>query len=125
MAISALVRRVVAKTAAYSIESRKDRSGTLFTNRGASGSVTFTLPPASRCTGWEYTFLTVAAQAIVVASKTADTLVVYGDATADSLATPAQLGVQIQVRCDGTSWIATGSAQIPGGATGATFTLAT
>lgn len=117
--------RVVAKTAAYQIESRKDRSGTVFTNRGASGSVTFTLPPPSRCIGWEYTFITLAAQALVVATRTSDTLIVYGDATADSLAAPAQLGCEIKVWCDGTSWVARGAAGIPGGATNATFTLAT
>jgi hypothetical protein len=104
--------RVVAKTASYSIESRKDRSGTIFTNRGASGAVTFTLPPASRCQGWEYTFVGVANQNIIVAARTVDTLIGLNDVDLDSLAlqTAGQLiGGVIKVFCDGTSWIAFGS----------------
>lgn len=126
MALPALVRRVVAKTAAYSIESRKDRSGTIFTNRGATGSVTFTLPPASRCTGFEYLFLVFADQSIVVASKVADTLVAFNDIAADSLAistSSKKIGTCIRALCDGTNWFA--HVVSADGVTGAIATIAT
>jgi hypothetical protein len=112
MAIPVVTHRVVAKTADYQIESRKDRSGTIFTNRGAGDIVVFTLPPPGRCTGWEYTFLAVSNDAdadITVRTQTADTLITFNDIDADSVtaSTTGQIiGAVIKAYCDGTSWIA-------------------
>lgn len=118
-----LERRVVAKTADYTINPDRDRCGTTFTNRGASGAVVFTLPaPSSRLTGWWYRFKSHADQDVTVAAGTADTLVVLNDATADSLAastTSEQIGAEIEAFCDGTSWFASGVA------VGHTYTVAT
>jgi hypothetical protein len=127
MATPVVKRRVVAKTASYSIEAHKDRSGTIFTNRGAAGAVTFTLPPPARCKGWEYSFVGVAAQNIVVAPTTADTLITLGSLDSDSisLATSGNIvGGRIEAVCDGTNWIASVSTNIPGGTTSANATVA-
>jgi len=106
-----LERRVVAKTAAYTISPAKgDRCGTTFTNRGASGSVTFTLPtPSSALAGYWYQFRGVADQNIVVATATADTLITLNDAAADSVSAETssqKIGAVIEAFCDGTSWFA-------------------
>jgi hypothetical protein len=103
----AIVRRVIKKTADYKLESRRDRSGTVFTNRGATGAVTFTLPPASRCEGFEYLFLIHAAQTVTIASAVADTLVGFNDVDLDSVAYSTgskQVGVCARAICDGVSW---------------------
>lgn len=114
---------VVAKTAAYTIKPPMDRDGTLFTNRGATGAVTFTLPaPGSALKGYAYHFLSIAAQDLTVASATVDTLIVKHDVAGDSLATTTggeQIGSMITAICDGTSWIALGAA------VGFTYTVAT
>jgi hypothetical protein len=52
----------VAKTAAYTI--RAMETGTIFTNKGATASVTFTLPAAKA--GMHFTFLKVAAQDVLI-----------------------------------------------------------
>lgn len=115
--------RIVAKTANYTIRPDVDQSGTCFTNRGAGGAVTFTLPtPGIRCKGWYYRFYGIAGQNIIVAVPTVDTAVEFNDAAADSLAlqTAGQLiGGMIEAFCDGTSWIVYGMTP------GHTFTVAT
>lgn len=95
----AWANNVVAKTSAYQV--LHSDCGTLFTNRGAGGSVTFTLP-ASPPAGWWCEFFTVAAQAIVIASSPVDTLVVHADATADTVTTAATIGQHFRVVADGT-----------------------
>lgn len=60
----------VAKTAAYTIP-RDTPNGTIFTNTGATGSVTFTLPvtgnnPGDRITGKFFIFCKVANQNLVI-----------------------------------------------------------
>lgn len=80
-------RRVVAKAASYTINPNVDDAGTLFTNGGASGAITFTLPaPNLRTFGDWYEFLGVVDQNIVVAAPTADTAIALNDLAADSLA---------------------------------------
>lgn len=115
--------RVVAKTAAYTITALNDPSGTVFTNRGAVGSVTFTLPPASQAyRGYEYDFQGIADQNLVLAPSTPDTLIVLNDTAADSLAISTggqKIGGRMKAFCDGTSWIAMGVA------VGHTYTIAT
>lgn len=118
-----LERRVVIKTSAYTVDPTVNRPGTVFTNRGATGSVTFTLPaPSTRLRGWFYTFRAIADYAIVVAAATAGTLVTLNDVAANSLAASTAseiIGAEIEVFCDGTAWSAEGRA------VGHTYTIAT
>lgn len=100
--------RVVAKTADYTVTAARDSNGTVFTNRGASGTVIFTLPPPSSVyAGWNYDFRAYADQTITVKTTTADTLVALNDIAADSVSAQtgsAIIGAFIQAFCDGTSW---------------------
>lgn len=79
--------RVVNKTAAYTIkQANGDAAGTVFTNRGAGGSVTFTLPtPNLQTLGDYYDFRVRADQSLIVAAAAANTLVTPGDVTADNV----------------------------------------
>lgn len=98
-------RKVVAKTADYTVT--PNDAGTLFTNRGASGAVVFTLPAAAAATGIEFEFAVVANQNVTIAAP-ADTLVAFNDATATSIAfstTSEKVGSNVRVVSDGTSWI--------------------
>lgn len=113
-----LLRRVIAKTADYTIldpftaTTGGDPSGTIFTNRGAVGAVIFTLPaPVPRLAGVSYEFQGIADQSINVKTATADTLIALNDLTADSveMSTGTKLiGSRMRAECDGTSWIAYG-----------------
>lgn len=98
-----LERRHVAKTASYTIKPDTDKPGTVFTNAGAGGAVTFTLPtPNKAVLGWWYRFLGVADQNIIVQPPTADTLIVINDVAADSLALQTagqKIGGVIEVQC--------------------------
>lgn len=116
---------VEAKTSAYSVVAGD--CGKLFTNRGAVGSVTFTLPVTSSIlNGWWCEFATVAAQAIVIASNPVDTLIVHADATADSVTTAATIGQHLKVICDGTGFFVVSNPTAASGATAVTaVTLAT
>lgn len=120
---------IKAKTADYTIVTGTDASGTVFTNRGAAGAVIFTLPaPAQAIAGVFYEFLAVAAQNVTVKTATVDTLITFNDLTADSitLSTAGEIiGGAIRLICDGTSWIAYGTAVGAGGATAQTYTIAT
>lgn len=117
---------VVIKAGDYTIVSADDPSGTIFTNRGAGGTVIFTLPAPSRALeGVYYDFYTVAAQIMRISTATADTLVTHADAAADSLSTTAAIGVMLRVVCDGTSWIAILGSAIPAAAFAQTGTVAT
>lgn len=114
---------IKAKTADYTILAASDPSGTVFTNRGAGGTVIFTLPAAAAAlAGVFYEFLGVADQTITVAPPVADTLLVVNDVAADSLtiSTSAhKIGAHMRVVCDGTTWAAYGDS------VGDTFTVAT
>lgn len=121
-------KRIKVKTADYTILSPNlttggDPSGTIFTNRGATGAVIFTLPaPVAALAGVFYEFLGLADQNFSVVAATADTLVVVNDLTADSLAVSTsshKIGAHMRAVCDGTSWIAYGDS------VGDTFTVAT
>lgn len=121
------IRKIVPKTASYTIKlNQPDRSGTLFTNRGAAGTITFTLPAAAPAlSGVFFDFMTIVAQIITVATPVADTLISDNDATADSLSTTARIGVTLRLVCDGTSWVATLSSAVPQAAFAQTGTVAT
>lgn len=103
--------RIVPKTANYTVNPLVDRCGTIFTNRGATGAVTFTLPSLSsgQYLGLYYDFLGIADQNIVVAAPVADTLVAFNDAAADSvsLATAGnKIGGLVRAIWDGAAWAA-------------------
>ena len=88
---------IVAKTGNYTCVTAD--SGTFFTNEGAAGGVTFTLPTnAADHKGWFAEFFTVAAQVLTVASSPTDKLVVHADAAADTIATAATIGQHFTVR---------------------------
>lgn len=116
---------VEAKTADYTVV--KGDCGKLFTNRGAGATVTFTLPNSAGVgNGWWCEFATVAAQAIVIASAPADTLIVHADATADSVTTAATIGQHFKVICDGTGMFVVSNPSAASTATAVTaVTLAT
>ena len=63
-------RRVSHKTANYTVQAAE--SGSVLTNLGASGTVTFTLPPAT--VGLHYTFVVRAAQILRVDPNGSETL---------------------------------------------------
>ena len=97
--------RVVAKTAAYTVLAND--SGTIFTNQGATASVTFTLPAAANSDGLVYYFYNCEDQNLVVASGTADLMTGLNDITADSVAlstTSLKVGGGFFVFGDGTNW---------------------
>lgn len=103
-----LYRKPVAKTAAYSIT--KQDLGTLFTNRGASASVTLTLPLTTGLeTGWWCRFFVIANYALVIASYgSSDDIVAFNDAGADSITidtSAERIGFGCEVVWDGTSWL--------------------
>ena len=104
---------VSAKTAAYTLIS--EDSGNIFTNRAATGSVTFTLPASADNNGMYAYFYAIADFAIVVATATVDTMVIGtddtgtgdGDLAADSFtfATSNEItGAACMAFCDGTGW---------------------
>ena len=82
-------------------------SGSWFTNRGASGAVVFTLPASPKLGVW-FRFSTVAGQTLTITAGTADTMIVFNDATADSVSfgtSSAKIGAGADVVFDGTGWI--------------------
>lgn len=115
------------KTANYRITPHTDRPDTIFTNAGATGAVTFTLPTPNRALlGVRYEFKAVADQNLIVAAPTADTLIVLNDVAADSLAiqtSSQKVGGRIVATCvhygSGFAWAAEGAA------VGHTYTIAT
>ena len=93
-----------AKTADYTITPFD--SGKTFTNRGAGGTVTLTLPVAGpSLNGWSVRLIRHAAQSFVVASNPVDTLVISADAAADSV-TISTIGHAVEIWCDGTQFYA-------------------
>lgn len=123
-----LTRRVIDKTASYTISGLNDRPDTIFTNRGASGAVTFTLPPPSApYLGTVYHFRGIADQNLLVAGTTAGDIVTKNDAAANSLAASTsgeKIGAAMRAEC-----IRTGDATykwlVIGVAVGHTYTVAT
>ncbi|MCC6989950.1 MAG: hypothetical protein IT181_13175 [Acidobacteria bacterium] len=102
--------RMVAKTAAYSPSPLTDRAGTIFTTRGATGAVAFTLPTlaAGQYVGLFYDFLNLVDQNMSIVAPTADTLLVFNDTAADSVAystSSQKIGALARAIWDGTAWI--------------------
>lgn len=107
-----LEQRVLAKTASYTILGTIDSPGTRFTNRGAGGAVTFTLPPPSlNVKGHWYEFEIHADQTVIVAGHTTGKLATVGNAAADNVSYAVasnKIGRKIYAACDGTQWFAWG-----------------
>jgi len=100
---------VTAKTSAYTITAAD--SGTVLTNRGATGSVTFTLPTvAAEFNGVNVIIMAVvAAQNVVISAQTTGQIVTFNDAAANSITistTNEIIGAAFRLICDGTSWLA-------------------
>ena len=106
MARNDIPLKVEAKTANYTLAVDGSDFGKVFTNRGATGAVTFTLPtPSAGIKGAYVEFWTAAAQTIALAVTGADTLVVHADLTADTITTAATIGQHLRALCDGTGWL--------------------
>jgi hypothetical protein len=100
---------IVAKTVAYTVLASE--SGKIFTTRGATVAVTFTLPPVTNLPiGVEYTFYGVSAYGFVVASNgSLDNIIGWNDAASDTITvttTSLIIGASLRVMWDGTSWLA-------------------
>lgn len=96
---------VSAKTANYTCVAAD--SGTIFTNTGAAGAVTFTLPAASN-TGWTAKFVVVANQNVTVARAGTDAMVLFNNASGASIAfstVSEKIGGAVEVVSDGTRWL--------------------
>ena len=82
-------------------------SDVLFTTRGAATDVEFTLP-ANPYKGLRFGFYCVTDNGLKVTAGTADTMVVFNDATADSIdftTAGDQIGAMVEVVGDGTGWL--------------------
>lgn len=100
-------KTVEAKTAAYTIDPTVDPSGKVFTTRGATTAITFTLPAVSGNAGLHYFFASVADVNMVVAGPD-EGVVSLNDLTADSVAyqtASLKIGGAFLAVCDGTSWL--------------------
>ena len=118
-------RTIEAKAADYTLTAGD--MGKIFTNRGATGTITFTLPDASGTyNGAHVTILPIVAQKTTVATATADVLITAGDAAADSVTqNAAAIGGMIELFCDGTSWIAVPLGNTAGGTNAIQYTVST
>lgn len=96
---------ISAKTADYTVKAYE--SGTLFTNRGATGAVNFTLPNTVY-QGLSFGFYAAANQNLKVTAATGDTMVAFNDAAADSVSyetASEKIGGAFDVISDGTGWL--------------------
>lgn len=97
---------ISAETASRTL--KKTENGKIFTNRGASGAVTLTLPPiADVQAGWNARFIAVAGQNFIVAAPT-NKLTTFNNATATSVtfSTAAEIiGAACEVVFDGTTYL--------------------
>lgn len=117
---------VEAKTASYTLKERD--GGKLFTNRGAGGTITFTLPGLSAASlkGWWVEFAVVAVQAVSISVTGNDKLILHADATADTITMPATIGMHCKVICDGVGFLVISNPTAASAATAVTaVTIAT
>lgn len=105
-----LYQTISAKTASYQIVPAD--LGTIFTNRGAAGAVTFTLPVVGDIqTGWwcEFFSAVLAQDFIIAAQGSLDNISTFNDLTADSLTLSTaseRAGGGFRLVWDGTGWLA-------------------
>lgn len=119
-------RRVVAKTASYTVTIADN--GTIFTNEGAGALVTFTLPDVAAAKGCHYKFFAADNDGIKVASAVGDILVVFNDAAADSVALSTSgdvIGGCFEVTSTGSLWLVEAHLYDSGVAGAQTVTIAT
>jgi hypothetical protein len=94
-----------AKTDAYTV--KQSESGTIFTTRGATKHIVFTLP--QKKAGLTYRFLNLVDYNMTIVPDTVHTLLTFNNTiTAHSAAfstTSEKKGAACEVLCDGTSWI--------------------
>lgn len=99
-------REVVAVTASTTLTNGD--LGKTITNRGATGSVTITLPtPSGDNKGGEIRVRVVADQTVIVNCATNDLIVIFNDAAADSVAwqtSSEKIGGGGMFESDGTNW---------------------
>ncbi len=98
--------RVVAKAASYGVLVRD--SGTVFTTRGAAGSVVFTLPALADSANCHYWFVAVPDENMTVASAEGNNMIASGDVAASSVAYATaneKTGGVFYVVNDGTQWL--------------------
>ena len=103
------LEKISAKTAAYTC--LISEWGTTFTTRGATASVTFTLPAVTDLVaGMWFRFFNVSAYGMVIASNgSSDNIVAKNDAGADTITcttTSLMIGANVLVIWDGTGWLA-------------------
>ncbi len=99
---------IKAKTAAYTVTA--EESGVLFTTRGATAAITFTLPAVTNLPiGTEYTFYSVSAYGLAIASNgSLDNIIALNDVAADSVTcttTSRMIGAAVRVIWDGVKWL--------------------
>lgn len=100
---------IEAKTSSYTMTPLDECK--IFTNRGAGGAVTFTLPVVTTLpVGWSVSVVAVAGQNVVIASNGSnDNIVTFNDAGADSItfSTSSEIiGAAVTLVWDGTGWLA-------------------
>jgi hypothetical protein len=100
---------IIAKATAYSVETYM--SGTIFTTRGASGAVTFTLPALAGSYGCYYRFINIVNQNMTIATDAATEFIVgFNNATTGVnvafSTTSEKFGAVVDVYSIGTTWIA-------------------
>ncbi|HQN43930.1 MAG TPA: hypothetical protein PLA25_07330 [Anaerolineaceae bacterium] len=96
----------VSKAASYTV--KVIDSGTVFDTTGATGAVTFTLPPVANA-GCFFVFVNTVNQNMAVVSDPVDKMVYDNDAAADSLTASTsghKIGAALLVVSDGTNWLA-------------------
>lgn len=96
-----IIKKVTAKTSNYTLLATD--SGTVFTNAGAAGSVSFTLPTAAA--GLEYTIIATTAQTVVLVADSGHTIRNGGSVTSSSgnFTSDATKGVLLKVIATGTT----------------------
>jgi hypothetical protein len=102
-------RKITAKTASYTVTA--EESGTLFTTRGATAAVTFTLPAVTGLPiGTFYEFYNVVNAGMVIASNgSLDNITSKNDVSADSITCTTDsvsISACVEVIWDGTRWLA-------------------
>ena len=94
----------VAKIADYTV--LESDSGTIFTNKGDTGAIIFTLP--THIAGLHYWFFCAVDEDMTIKSATTDDMVLFNNITADALVfgtTTEQIGQAVYVVSDGSQWL--------------------
>jgi hypothetical protein len=95
----------VAKTDAYTVTQAE--SGTIFTTRGATKGIVFTLP--KKKAGLTYRFISLVDYDMTITADAINTVITFNNGTtADKVAfstVSEKKGSACEVLCDGTSWI--------------------